>query len=178
MTLSCFGQVKGQVCDQESREGESLRTRLTIPYRSLLKVFFGAIIYSAYLNSRVSLLLWACGWIYHFASFEVCSIATCDLLLHGAHKPRANYNSWSTDKSPITYAWYLLTFTAEQTKWPDTGWEWSSRPVKEDMQAPSNEGHIWQVVAGVWEGPSNAVLALLRSPVRQAPLSVSILCYV
>ena len=75
MTLSCFGQVKGQVCDQESREGESLRMRLTIPYRSLLKVFFGAIIYSAYLNSRVSPLLWACGWIYHLPHLR------CALLL-------------------------------------------------------------------------------------------------
>ena len=53
MTLSCFDQVKGQVCDHESREGENLRTRLGIP----CKVFFGAVIYSAYLNSRVSLLL-------------------------------------------------------------------------------------------------------------------------
>ena len=169
MTLSCFGQVKGQVCDQESREGESLRTRLTIPYRSLLKVFFGSIIYSAYLNSRVSLLLWACGWIYHLPHLRC---ATCDLLLHGAHNPELIITAGQQTKVQLlTHNICSRLLRSRQNGRTQGGWEWSSRPIKEDMQAPSNEGHIWQVVARVWEGPSNAVLALLRSPVRQAPLN-------
>jgi len=113
-----------------------------------------------------------------FASFEVCLIATCDLLPHGAHNPELITAGQQTKDQLLTHNICSRLLLSRQNGRTQGGWEWSSRPVEEDMQAPSNEGHIWQMAARVWEGPSNAVLALLRSPVRLAPLSLSILCYV